>query len=65
MMFDRQVEESVYRPWFAWRPVFLSGPEEWDRMKATGRSARLVWFRWVYRMKSRPGSYYALLDRRR
>jgi hypothetical protein len=52
-----------YEWWFAWRPVELRGPHEWDRMRATGHDARWVWLRWVRRMRCEPQYYYALLEK--
>lgn len=59
MIFGGKKEDDDYLPWFAWRPVRLSGPDEWDRQKR-GYSPRWVWLRRVYRMRSRFGTYYAI-----
>jgi len=61
MIFERSNEDE-YKRWFAWRPVILYGPEEWDREKMTGSYPRVVWLCWVWRMRHRPRTYYALGD---
>lgn len=52
--------ECKYRRWFAWHPVRLRGPDEWDRQRALNVGPRLVWMRMIWRMKTRPKNYYAL-----
>lgn len=59
MIFERTID-SEYHLWFAWRPVRLCGPDEWNRSKITGGWPRWVWLRWVWRMRVRPDNYYAL-----
>lgn len=61
MIFAKAVD-SEYSRWFAWRPTTLYGPDEWMRMKLSGGYARTVWLRWVWRMRCRPRTYYALFD---
>lgn len=61
MIFSRSVD-GRYRRWFAWRPVRLHGPDEWDRKRATGKPARWVWLQVIWRMRSEFGTYYALGD---
>jgi hypothetical protein len=61
MIFEVAIDKE-YHPWFAWRPVMLSGPDEWDRQKRTGRNARMVWLRKIWRMRTRPNTYYAMFD---
>lgn len=60
MIFGGRAEDDDYHRWFAWRPVWLNGPMEWDRKRALGSSARWVWLRTIYRMRSRFGTYYAV-----
>ena len=59
MVIDGKQYETEYRPWFAWRPVRLYGPDEWDRNKALNCESRLVWLRWISRMRTKPRTYYA------
>jgi hypothetical protein len=59
MIFEPTMEDSEYSAWFAWRPVRLYGPDEWDRCRR-GRFPRWVWLTTVYRMRVRPRTYYAL-----
>lgn len=60
MIFARRQEEHEYHKWFAWRPVWLYGPDEWDRKRFTRRPPRLVWLRFVERMRCEPRTFYAL-----
>lgn len=62
MIFEWTKEDDDYHRWFAWRPVFLYGPDEWDRRKRTGDSPRLVWLEFVWRWRDPSGTYYALFD---
>lgn len=59
MIFERKWDRE-YRTWFAWRPVFLRGPDEWDRMRRRGARARFVWLRFIWRARMQGGTYYAL-----
>ncbi len=59
MIFERTKEDDDYHWWFAWRPVSLYGPDEWDRQRL-GHYPRLVWLRNVLRWRNRPRTYYAL-----
>lgn len=54
--------DKLYHPWFAWRPVKLSGPDEWERERRLNVGPRFVWLRWVWRYKCKPNPYYALPD---
>ena len=58
MIFEWTKEDDDYHEWFAWRPVQLYGPDEWDR-KRLGRYARWVWLRTVLRWRHRPRTYYS------
>lgn len=62
MIFEHAPEDTRYRRWFAWFPVVLSGPDEWDRAKRLRTRPRVVWLRNVWRFRTRPSSYYALPD---
>jgi len=59
MIFEKQIEDEYYR-WFAWYPVKLAGPDEWKRMKMKGCYARIVWLRFVWRMRCKPNTYYTI-----
>lgn len=59
MIFQGRQYDTEYAPWFAWRPIRLYGPQEWDRMGAKNCEARLVWLRWIWRMRCKPHNYYA------
>lgn len=59
MIFEWPKEDDDYHPWFAWRPVILYGPDEWDRNKL-GHYSRVVWLKTVWRWRNRPRTYYAL-----
>lgn len=61
MIFEDR-DDTRYRPWFAWHPVTLYGPDEWDRAKRLRTSARVVWLRWVWRYRHKPRDYIALPD---
>lgn len=61
MIFGRRYDKC-YLPWFTWRPVFLRGPDEWDRMRRLDVLARVVWLRFVWRLRTRPQPYYAVPD---
>jgi hypothetical protein len=60
MIFEWRREDDDYHEWFAWRPVMLYGPDEWDRVKMLRAYPRLVWLRTVLRWRNRPRTYYAL-----
>lgn len=47
-----------YHWWFAWRPIFLYGPDEWDRERMLDKSPRLIWLLWVMRMPTSPRFYH-------
>ena len=49
-----------YKKVFAWFPVALYGPDEWDRCKTLNCGERLVWLRWVWRFKTKGSTYYAI-----
>lgn len=59
MIFERPHDDR-YRRWFAWRPVILDGPDEWDRSKVLNTTRRMVWLRTVWRLRTKPSPYYAL-----
>jgi hypothetical protein len=59
VIFERNYDEDYHR-WFAWRPVVLTGPDEWDRTRRLNCWRRLVWLRFVWRMRSCFGTSYAL-----
>jgi hypothetical protein len=59
MIFERKTDHE-YHKWFAWRPVMLYGPNEWDREKMTGGHPRMAWLCYVWRMRNIPRTYYAL-----
>lgn len=61
MLLDRKYDK-LYKPWFAWYPVFLYGPDEWDRMNRVGAGHRLVWLRRVWRARLGHTTYYAIPD---
>lgn len=61
MIFERTYDDD-YHWWFAWRPVILDGPDEWDRVRANNCRRRLVWLRWILRWRNQPSPYYALPD---
>jgi hypothetical protein len=61
MIFERPID-ATYKPWFAWRPVQLRGPDEWDRCKKLGTTARWVWLRFVWRRRCIPNTYYTIDD---
>jgi hypothetical protein len=61
MIFEKPVDKEYHR-WFAWYPVILSSPDEWDRQKRTGGWGRTVWLQYVWRMRSKYNIYYALFD---
>lgn len=54
--------DDDYKLWFAWRPVMLYGPLEWNRMRFENRRSRWVWLRTIHRMRCRPRTYYALVE---
>lgn len=62
MIFIGKVYDTKYHPWFAWRPVQLRGPHEWDRCKRLRCEPRWVWLSWVYRRRCRPNTYYEIAD---
>jgi hypothetical protein len=59
MIFENR-HDFRYKKWFAWYPIFLSGPDEWNRCESLGCDERCVWLRFVWRYRTRPGAYYAL-----
>jgi hypothetical protein len=59
MIFQRSYDKRYYR-WFAWRPVILDGPDEWDRCKRLHVRRRLVWLRFIWRMRMKHTTYRAL-----
>ncbi len=61
MIFERPYD-TQYRRWFAWHPVILDGPDEWDRCRRLDTTRRLVWLRFVWRLRTKPTPYYALPD---
>ena len=62
MIFDCWYEDDRYHRWFAWYPVELNGPDEWERCQRLRCGPRVVWLQYVWRLKTRPGDYYALPD---
>jgi hypothetical protein len=60
MIWGGRQYDDEYKPWFAWRPVILYGPMEWNRMRFDDRRARVVWLQTVWRMRCEPRTYYAL-----
>lgn len=60
MIFGGFVYDDGFKKWFAWRPVKLSGPMEWDRCKVLGCKARWAWLRIILRRRSMFGTDYAL-----
>lgn len=61
-MIVERANDNGYRRWFAWRPIFLNGPDEWDRARRLNVRERLVWLRFVWRLRLERGNYYALPD---
>ena len=59
MILEWSVDEDYHR-WFAWRPVMLNGPKEWDRARGRNGYRRLVWLRFVWRKRSLPSTYYSV-----
>ena len=55
-------EDQRYKLWFAWYPVILNGPDEWDRMKRRSARARIAWLVPVWRLRIQIGNYYAIPD---
>jgi hypothetical protein len=62
MIFEWRRQDSDYHPWFAWHPVTLYGPNEWDRERRLGARPRIVWLRTVLRWRCPPRTYYVLPD---
>lgn len=54
--------DDDYKLWFAWRPVMLDGPIEWKRKRFEHCRARWVWLQTIYRWRTRPNNYYALVE---
>lgn len=61
MIFERRYDQDYHR-WFAWRPVRLYGPDEWNRQRRLQAKPRLVWLRSVWRWRCQPQTYYALFE---
>jgi hypothetical protein len=59
-------DDKVYHRWFAWYPVKLRGPNEWNRERHYGCGPRTVWLQYVWRKRNgRPlSTYYALFEDR-
>lgn len=60
MIFGGRREDREYHRWFAWYPVRLNGPDEWDRMKRLWARPRWAWLRMVWRMRGEPSTYYTV-----
>lgn len=58
MIFNRRADDTEYHRWFAWYPVKLNGPDEWERCRARRTEPRVVWLGYVQRMRVRPNTYY-------
>lgn len=61
MIFEKRIDEEYHR-WFAWWPIILHGPDEWDRARRLGTYPRWVWLRFVWRKRAIPDAYYVLFD---
>jgi hypothetical protein len=61
MIFEAPYDDK-YQRWFAWRPVALYGPDEWDRCKRLNTRPRIAWLEYVWRYDCQPRPYYALPD---
>jgi len=61
MILERTYDDG-YKPWFAWRPVILDGPNEWTRCREKNCRRRLVWLCWIERWRHKPRPYYAVFD---
>lgn len=58
MIFEKKIDKEYHR-WFAWRPVKLYGPDEWDRQR-TGVNARWAWLQFIWRRRNLPRTYYSI-----
>jgi len=59
MIFEKRYDQRYHRK-FAWFPVLLDGPDEWDRTRHLDTTRRLIWLQFYWKYNTRPGAYKAV-----
>jgi len=61
MIFERSYDDRYYLR-FAWLPVRLYGPDEWNRCARLNVKERWIWLTYYWRYRARSGVYRAVPD---